>query len=583
MSEPRFSTPAEDGPSEALDRPSASESQPGMLKSSAVMAFGTIVSRITGLVRNIALVAAIGFGTLSDAYSLGNTLPNIIYILIIGGALNAVFVPQLVRHFHHDGDDGQGYADRLLTLTAIMLLLLSVLSVLAAPWIVSLYAPDNYSQTDFDVAVAFTRFCLPQIFFYGIYTMLAQVLNSRGHFAMPMFAPIINNLVVIGIAITFIWVAGDTATMESITDAEIALLGIGTTAGVMFQALILIPVLKRVGYRYHPRFSYRGYGLTKTAILAGWTIGLVLVNQIGFVVTTRLATAANVNAQAAGVVAQGLTTYQNAYIMFMLPQSVITVSLVTALLPRLSRAAAEGRICDVASGISNGSRLVAALIIPSAGVLVAFGPIITSLFFNVGAGSGEAATYAGYVVSAFAIGLLPFALFYLFLRGWYSVEDTRTPFLVTVIFNVLLMAITIPLYFAVGPGVKVVSLAVSYTLAYWLILVIAWELLRRKLGGIHSRATIGVLSRMIVAGVCASALGYGAVVGFARVLSSWRGEEVSAGFSGTPLLGILALGVGMLVLGLSYIVSCRVLRVTEVTDALGMILGRLPILRRFAS
>ena len=580
MSDDRFGSPPEDGPGEAIDQPTAAVTEPGMLKSSAVMAVGTIMSRITGLLRDIAMVAAIGFGTLADAYSLGNTLPNIIYILIVGGALNAVFVPQLVRHLTDDADRGDGYANRLLTLTGLILLGLSVASILAAPWIVRLYAPSNYSAADLEVAIAFARLCLPQIFFYGMYTMLSQVLNSRGHFAMPMFAPIVNNILVIAMAVGFIVVVGDVATIDSITTAQITWLGVGTTVGVVLQALVLLPVLSRVGYRFHPTFNYRGYGLTKTGVLAGWTIGLVLVNQIGFVVTTRLATAANVNAAELGVVEQGLTTYQKAYLVFMLPQSVITVSLVTALVPRLSRSASTGRIREVADGLANGARLISALIIPAAAVLVVFGAVITSLVFNVGAGSGAAATYTGIVVSAFALGLLPFALFYLLLRGWYSLEDTRTPFFATIIFNLILMAFTLPFYYAVGAAWKITSLALAYSAAYWVTLFITWWLLSRKLGGLHTRSTTGVVSRMLAAGVMAGSLGFLTMLGLRRAYTAITGVVLDTGLSGNPLLAIVALVIAGGVLIGSYVGMCRLLKVAEIDDVVRLMGGRVPGLRR---
>ncbi len=150
-----------------------------ILRSSALMASGTVISRLTGVLRDISLTAALGYGILADTYALGNALPNIVYILVVGGALNAVFVPQLVRHLHEDGDGGQEYSDRLLTVTAIVLLLVSVLAVVSAPWIVRLYATGTYDAAQFDLTVAFARYCLPQIFFYGVYTMLSQVLNAR--------------------------------------------------------------------------------------------------------------------------------------------------------------------------------------------------------------------------------------------------------------------------------------------------------------------------------------------------------------------------------------------------------------------
>ena len=254
-----------------------SSEQAGVLRSSALMAAGTVTSRATGLIRDMALVAAIGFGTLADTYSLGNSLPNIIYILVAGGALNAVFIPQLVRHMNDDEDGGHGFANRLLRVVTLITLALTIVAVLAAPWIVHLYATSEYSAREFDLAVAFARLCLPQIVFYGLYTMFSQVLNARGHFGSPMFAPIVNNIVVIGAAIAFIWVAGDQVDVATITDAQVAWLGVMTTLGVVLQAMVLVPVLLRSGFRFGYVRGLRGFGLGHTGRLALWTIGLVLV------------------------------------------------------------------------------------------------------------------------------------------------------------------------------------------------------------------------------------------------------------------------------------------------------------------
>lgn len=557
----------------------SSAEQAGVLRSSALMAAGTITSRATGLIRDMALVAAIGFGTLADTYSLGNSLPNIIYILVAGGALNAVFIPQLVRHMKNDADGGHGYANRLLRVVSVSTLVLSVVAVLAAPWIVRLYATSEYSAREFGLAVAFARLCLPQILFYGLYTMFSQVLNARGHFGSPMFAPIVNNVVVIGACLAFLWVAGDQVSVTTITDGEVLWLGIMTTLGVAAQALVLIPVLLRSGFRFAYVRGLRGFGLAHTGRLALWTIGLVLVNQLGFMVVTRLATLANVLASQAGAVAQGLTTYQKAYLVFMLPHSVITISIMTALLPRMSRAAAGQDLPKVAAYVSDGMRMVAVLIIPAAVCLGVAGPMVATVIFGFGAGSGSAATYAGLVVIAFAIGLLPFSLFYVLLRGWYSLEDTRTPFYLTVLYNVLMVGISLPLFYAAPVEFKVLSLALGYSLAYWGTLAAAWFVLGRRLPAMHTRRTLGVLARLLLAGVFAAVMGVGTNLALTAVVSAVRGEAVALGFVGLPGWAFLAAVICCAVAVATYALVARLLRVPDIADAWRMIANRIPGLR----
>ena len=540
-----------------------------MARNSAVMASGTIASRVTGVLRDVAMTAALGFFLVSDAFSLGNSLPTIVYILVIGGALNAVFIPQLVRRMKEDADDGQAYADRLLTLVATLLLVLSIVAVIAAPWIVDLYTPSDYPQNEFDLAVAFARLCLPQIFFYGLYAMLSQVLNSRGRFGAPMFAPIANNVVAIATFGLFIVIAGTSAAADgALSTDQVLILGIGTTLGVALQALILLPVMWRSGYAWRPRFDWRGPGLGKAGSLAAWTVGLVLVNQVAYVFITRLATQANVNASTTDAVAAGLTTYQKAHLIFMLPHSVITVSIVTAMLPALSRIAHSGDLRQVGSDVARTMRTVAVLIAPIAAVLMVNGAAVAVLLFGYGAATPAQAGLMGLIVSVFMLGLLPFTLFYVLLRGYYALEDTRTPFWITVGFSVLLLALAYPL-FAIAPragGQQVAAIALAYSLSYWAGFLLAWWLLARRLGSMESARTAWVIIRTFLA----AAIAVGVMV---AVLALFRAtqpsiETVTWQVRGSLLLGVvITSAVGLAV----FLGAAWAMRISEVSDVLSLV------------
>jgi putative peptidoglycan lipid II flippase len=538
------------------------------------MATGTVVSRITGIARDIALAAALGFYLVSDAYSLGNSLPTIIYILVVGGALNAVFIPQLVRRMEKDDDGGNAYADRLITLTGSVLLALSILAVVAAPWIVNLYTPADYPQSQYDLAVAFARLCLPQIFFYGAYTMLSQVLNARGTFGAPMFAPIANNIVAITTFVLFIIVAGTSAAADgALTTGQVLLLGIGTTAGVVVQAAILVPILRRAGYRWRPRFDWKGQGLGKAAKLAGWTVGLVLVNQITYIVITRLAAQANVDAAASGATAAGITTYQKAHLVFMLPHSVITISIVTALLPALSRLAHEGKLKEVGEDVAGAMRLVAALVVPITAMLFVLGSDVSVLLFGYGAATTNQAAVMGDVVSIFMIGLLPFTLFYVLLRGFYAMEDTRTPFVVTVIFSVIMLALVLWLFtFLTDLGVtsaggpQIAGIALGYALAYWCGFVVLWWWLARRLGSLQSGATAWVLLRLLIAGGIAVF-----VAGLTRTAT--LDLLISAGLN-TQLTSLVLIMAAVIVGVPAFFLAAWLLRVREVSAAVAMVKSR---------
>jgi len=540
-----------------------------LAKHSSVMAAGTVVSRITGIGRDIAMTAALGFYLVSDAYSLGNSLPTMVYILVIGGALNAVFIPQLVRRMKDDDDDGKAYADRLLTITATALLVLSFAAVIAAPWIVDLYTPADYPQAEYDLAVAFARLFLPQVFFYGLYTMLSQVLNARGHFAMPMFAPIANNVIAITTFAIFIGVAGTSAAADGVLSTDqVLLLGIGTTLGVIVQALILIPVLKRSGYLWRPRFDWRDSDLGKAAKLATWTVALVLVNQITYLFFTRMAAQANVNASASDMVAAGITTYQKAHLVFMLPHSVITISIVTALLPSLSRVAHAGLLHQVGHDVARAMRIVFVLIVPIAAVLFVNGAAISILLFGYGAATPQQAALMGVTVSMFMLGLPAFTLFYVLLRGFYALEDTRTPFFITVGFSAVMLALAFPLFSMMsGGGTQIAALALAYSLAYWAGLVIAWIVLARRLGSMESGRTVWTLIRGLIAGIVAVvAMGVASALGLGRIASTSSTLDWGARLQLFGTVVSVSL-IGLLV----FLIAAWALRVHEVRDVLSLV------------
>lgn len=558
------------------DAPSVTNA--GLLSSSAIMAAGTVASRVTGVMRDIAMTAALGFYLVSDAFSLGNTLPNIIYILVIGGALNAIFIPQLVRRMKDDADGGRAYADRLLTITFLALLLLSVAAVLLAPWIVDLYSTAQYGSDQRELATAFARLCLPQIFFYGAYALLSQVLNSRGKFGAPMFAPIVANIIAIATFVTFIVIAGTTAAADGqLSSDQVLLLGLGTTIGVALQALVLVPVLWKAGYVWRPRFDWRGHGLGKAGTLAIWTLGLVVVNQAGYVVITRLATLANVSATDAGTVAAGLTTYQKANLIFMLPQSVITISIVTAMLPSLSRIAHSGQMEQVGRDITSTMRLVASFIVPIGVILMVIGPGIAVLLFGYGAATPAQAALMGSIVSVFMVGLLPFSLWYVVLRGFYALEDTRTPFWISVAFNVATLVVAIPLFYSTTGGVQIAMLALGYVVGFWVAFVLSWFLLARKLRkrgagwkSLSIGSTMRSLLRMVLAGTIAlliMAIVQYLLVNFLTGNSTHFAVLINV---------IVVVAVG----SCTYLLLARLLRITEVSESLALITGRIRRLRR---
>jgi putative peptidoglycan lipid II flippase len=449
----------------------------GLFKNSSQMALGTILSRITGVVRSAAVIAAIGFGPFADAYSIANSLPTIIYIVIIGGAINSIFVPQLVKHQKNDSDLGESFTNKLLTFVILLLLALSALAVLLAPLIVNIYAPASWTENNFETSVIFARFLLPQIFFYGLFAVLQQILNARGHFAMPMYAPIANNIVVTITALLFLNIVFTAPVAGEVSRSAIYLLAIGTTFGVAVQALILLPILKKVKYKFSADFKFKNSGLALTGKLASWTVGYVIVNQITYVLITRLAAGANV-----GESDIGFTAYQNAYLIFMLPHSIIAVSLVTALLPRFSNLATEVNKNDLANEIKRSVNTLLFLLLPIAAILAATAPLVSVALFARGSASLENSFSTGLVLSAFMFGLVPFSLFYLILRGFYALDDTKTPFLFNIGLNLIHAVGAYLLYLNLTGNSRIIGLAISLVISYLIVTPFMYLQLVKKVG-----------------------------------------------------------------------------------------------------
>lgn len=472
------------------------------------MAIGTLTSRITGIFRDIALVAAIGTAIFADTYSVANSLPNIIYILIAGGAINAVFIPALVRHMKDDADGGQQFTDQLLSFIGLVLLVIVTLGVVFAGSLVGLYATDSWSAQDFKIATLFAMWFIPQVFFYGVYTIASQVLNARDVFVLPMFAPIINNVIVIITALAFLVISDQVPTTETVSTSQIYLLGAGTTLGVIVQALILLPALSKAGYRFNPTLNFRGSGLGKIADLAIWTIGFVIVNQVSFLILSNLTTYANVLARNENLVANGFTSYQKAQLMMMLPHSIITVSIVTALLPRLSKYAHDLDRESFNSELASAMRTVVAFIVPLAAILFLAGNRIGQFLYGYGASTAEQGQAVGKVAAMFAIGLPAFSMFYVLLRSFYAREDTKTPFLINVGFNLLHLTLGTFLFIRVDTENKVAALAFAYSISYIAVWLFTWRLVSRLDVDINTAKQTQHLVRVSVAVLIASGISW---------------------------------------------------------------------------
>lgn len=541
---------------------SASDGTDNLVRSSAVMAAGTLVSRITGFLRVMVIAAVLGSSPLSNAYNTANNAPFSLYELLLGGVLSAVLVPLLVRENKRDRHQGDLYAQRLLTLVVLVLVGLTVLSVVGAPLILDVIA-NRMAGPQREIAIAFLRYFLPQVLFLGVVAVVVAILQSRRRFAAPMWAPVLNNLTVIGAGLLFMYVVDGQPTPDTITAGETMLLGLGTSAGIVVQTLALLPSLLRAGFRPRPRLGFQHLGLGAIGRLGTWTIVYVTTNLAGLFVVTNIGGAVD---RALAATHQslnyGYTPYQNAFTVFSLPHAIVAVSVITALLPRMSSHAADGQFGLVRSDLSSGIRLAAVLIVPAAVALIALGRPVGVTIFSLGFYSADNAGYTGLVIAAFAVGLIPFSLFQLMLRVFYALQDTRTPALVNVLGTATTIALGVGCYLVLPHEAVMITLALAYGVGYVVNTLVAATILRRRLGGIDGRRVVGVLARMVAAAVPGGVLAWLATLGLTHLLGDGKTTAV-----------ICVVVGGLLVLG-GFLALARALRVTEVATLVSTFRGR---------
>ena len=538
-------------------------------RASLWMASGTVVSRILGLVRTVMLAAAIGItNNEADAFGVANQLPNNVYAIIVGGLLNAVLVPQIVRaKVRKDG--GKGYIDGLLTVIISVFALITILATLAAPALVRLYT-SGWDNDTLALATAFAYWCLPQLFFYGLYSILGEVLNARSSFGPFMWAPVLNNLVAIAGLAIFMALYGPAGSQHVWNDSQITVLAGSATLGVASQALILFFFWKRIGLKFSFNFKLKGLGLRPALKAASWTLGMLVITQIGGLIQTSL-TSSTLAARTAtsGSTMTGIASVAvagTAWLIFMIPHSVGTVSIATAYFTRMSEHAHAKNYDALKADVIKALRSILALSAIATTVMIVLSFPIGAVF----ASSYESTKALGLVLAAMMLGLIPFSVNFMLQRVFYALEDTKSPFVFTTIqivafvISAYVCAATIP---AMGL-VAAISLAMSVSFA--LQAGLAYLMLVRRIG----KLTEGHLVR------------YGLQVGFAAVLAGVAGAAVlwslggieasSFALSGasSALISCVAVGsVGVLV----YVIVLWLLRNEEIRSALSALKG---ILRR---
>ena len=523
-----------------------------LVRDSSFMALGTIASRVTGLVRNLLLVALLGTAILGDTYNVANTMPNILYNLIIGGALTAVFVPQIVRSLR-DTDHGAAFISRLFTATLTFLFIITVIGILLADKIVNIYAPEYAGRPEFAITVSLMRYCLPQIFFLGLFSLLGQIANAKGKFGPMMWAPVINNLIVIALFSYFL-INKEQLLLASVSKSDLLWLGLGTTAGYFAQALILFPVVVKTGVKLRLRFDWRNSQIIKSFSLAGWSFVYAAISQLSYLVTVNIATSAAVKSAASGITTGvGFTPYANAYLILILPHSIIAVSVVTALLPKLSNLVIDKKFDQITTSLTSIIKLVGVFTVPAAFIFLTFGELIANnLYFGI---SSDDANYLGLTLSAFALGLIPVSINLILLRGLNAFENLKSQVLGNFIMNLISVILSVIAAQFLAPKWVVVGMAGIFTIHYFIGTGISFYLISRH----KINLPVGAIALFY--------LKLAAV--FALVIAPiWLIRDQIPG--GNVIELIIVIGIS----AVFYLLIAKLLKITEVTSLINVIRGR---------
>jgi putative peptidoglycan lipid II flippase len=466
------------------------------------MAVATVISRVTGLMAKLLLAAALGFGLLNDSYNIANELPNMVYELLLGGVLSSVAIPVLVRAQRTDSDGGHAYAQRLLTVGTVALVVGTVAAVAAAPLLIRLSVTSGPHASP-ALATAFAYLLLPEIMFYGLAALIGAVLNSRGIFGPPAWAPVANNLVLIAVITAYAMTPGRISLQPSLmSEAKLWVLGLGTTLGIVVQAGVLLPALRRSGFRWQWRWGWDPR-LSAFGGLAGWVFLYVLAGQIGLVITYRIA-----SATAGG----GVSTYAYAWILLIVPYGVLGNSVLTALMPRISRATADGNVKNVVADLSLGTRISALLLLPISALFTVAGGQIATVLFSYGRSDLAQADRLGETLAASAFGLLPYAVVLLQLRVFYALGDARTPTVIMALMVAGKIGLSLTTPVLLRPHQVVIGLAAANSASFVIGAAAGQVWLARRLGHLQTRRVAGTVARIAMAAGSAALAGLAVLV-----------------------------------------------------------------------
>ncbi|HEY2643699.1 MAG TPA: murein biosynthesis integral membrane protein MurJ [Galbitalea sp.] len=535
----------------------------GVGRASVLLASGTLVSRILGFISALVLAGTLGlYGAAANTFTIANQLPNNVYAIIAGGLLSAILVPQIVRAGKHP-DGGEKFINRVVTLGIVAFFVIALVATLLAGPLVRLYTAQGngssggLSATEIQLATAFAYWCLPQIFFYALYSLLGEVLNARRVFGPFTWAPVINNVVAIAGLVAFDLIFANVQRTDAAnwTPGMVALVAGSATLGVIGQAVFLLLFWRRAGLRYRPEFRWRGVGLGKVGKAAFWTFAMILITQLAGIVQSVVATLAGNDNPSNAVL-------RYAWLIFMLPHGIITLSIATPYFTRMSAHAHDNDQVGLRRDLGASLRSIGLLLVFACVALI----VVAAPFSAVYAKTVAEANAMAAVLIAYLIGLVPFSVVFVLQRTFYALEDTRTPFFFQTFQSILLVGGI--LISATLPGSAIAfGIAVSTTVADFALLAAAAILLNRRLKGLGAGPVVRSYAIYLVALIPASVVGVALDFAFGVFAGGF-------GVSG-KLPGLFTVVVVGAVMAVVYVAVLALMRSNDLRDLTGPILRRL--------
>ncbi|RKE59338.1 murein biosynthesis integral membrane protein MurJ [Microbacterium sp. AG238] len=444
---------------------------------------GNLSSKGLAFIRNLVLAATIGTALVADAYNVANNVPNMLYLLLGGGAIATVFVPQITRLARESQRRADEFSTLLLVVVTAAGLVLVVSLIAATPLLVSLFGGSAWSSAQRELATSLSYWCLPQIVFYAIYAIQTQILNSRGKFVAAAWVSSANSVVVLATCIPILLLGSVKAYDPlSLTTADVTLLGAGALAGTVVQSLLLAWVAVRSGFAWKLPSSLRSLGLRSTASIATWTLVASLCYQVSSLVVVAVTARAGSEASLLGDSSRGYSVYYNAFTLVTLVQSILIATFGNILLARMAHHREHDSPNFALKEFEDTLIRAAALVAPVSGVLVSLGVPLTSVLFTRGNTTLEAAASIGVSVMILGLGVIPYSLHMLMIRGFYAFMLPRPPLVSALVVNGTWITGALAAQIFAPPMLRGWFVAAAFVAAYWLDFPLKFGRLRRHLG-----------------------------------------------------------------------------------------------------